>query len=99
MQFIVQYRLKSDIIINPTTERVFDNTTELRDWIKPRLDNQNLDGYEWTILLDKGGIEGCFTVLHSDYSVDDLLAKMEIIPKYKAWVKPYATQIRQLLNL
>jgi len=91
MRFIVQYWLKSDLLDTPTTERIFDNTTELRDWIKPKLDNNNLKLYQWTILLDKTDVgEGYF---------NDLIARAEETPKYRNWVKPYAKQIRQLLNL
>lgn len=100
MQFKIQYWLKSSILDTPTNEVVFNNVTELRDWIKPKLDNNNLDNYQWTILLDKTDVgEGHYTILHSDDDTDDLLARMENIPKYKSWIKPYTQQIRQLLNL
>jgi len=100
MRFIVQYWLKSDLLDTPTTERIFDNTTELRDWIKPKLDNNNLKLYQWTILLDKTDVgEGYYTILHSEDDINDLIARAEETPKYRNWVKPYAKQIRQLLNL
>ena len=100
MQFKIQYWLKSTLVQTEVTEKVFLNVTELRDWIKPRLDNKSLDAYEWTILLDKSDVgQGHYTILHSEDNINDLLARMDLHPKYKAWVKSYATQIRTLLNL
>jgi hypothetical protein len=100
MRFKVQYWLKSELIDTSTTEVIFNNTSDLKDWLKPKLDNKNLDDYNWTILLDKTDVgEGHYTILHSENNLNDLIARMDNNPKYKNWVKPYAQQIRALLNI
>lgn len=100
MKFRIQYWLKSDLIQTEIQNRVFNNTTELRDWMKPRLDNAKMDGYTWTMLLDMRDTgNGHWTMFHSEKPILEIREKMERHPKYKPFVSQYHDEIKMLLNL
>jgi len=100
MQFKVQYWLKANLIDTPSTEEVFLNVGDLRNWMKPKLNTGFFDSYQWTILLDRSDTgEGHFTVLHSEMNTDDILDNMSKITSYDKWVRGFTIQLRQMLGI
>ena len=99
MKFKVQYWLKSDIIDTMTTEVVFNNMTEVKDWLKAKLIPNDLADYNWTVLLDKTDVgEGHYTIMHSEVDAAEQFQKIEQIPKYKNWVKAFTKDIDDMLK-